>query len=72
MGKGEKVQGEGNYDAAEHYREKTEEFIDSGKVERQQEDLANIGDSEEKDLEKAEEAGKERAKEEDPLVKERK
>lgn len=68
MNKDDKVQGEGNYDAARNYREKTEKFVESGKVEQQKEDLTNISKAEQAELEKAEQIGKERALEENPAV----
>lgn len=55
-----KNQGEGDREAARHYDEKTREFVDSGKVD---EAARNAEDDP-----KAEEKGKERAKEFDPEV----
>lgn len=64
----DKMKGEGDYEAARHYREKTEEFVDKGKVEQQTEDRRAVDSAEQEELEKAERAGEERAKEKDPSV----
>lgn len=64
----DKRQGEGDYEAARHYREKTEEFVDKGKVEQQTEDRRAADPAEKEALERAEKAGEERAKEKDPAV----
>ena len=69
MNKNDKVQGEGDYDAARNYRKSTEEFVDSGKVEQQEEDRRDIDEAERAELEEAEETGKEHAKERDPTLK---
>lgn len=59
------VQGEGNKEAAREYNEKTREFVESGKVEEAAEKARNQDATE---AEKAEEAGRERAGEQDPAV----
>jgi hypothetical protein len=64
----DKTQGEGDYEAARHYREKTEDFVDKGKVEQQAEDRRAVDSAEKEELERAEQAGKSRAKEKDPSV----
>jgi len=64
----DKTQGEGDYEAARHYREKTEDFVDKGKVEQQTEDRRAVSDAEKAELERAEQAGESRAKEKDPSV----
>lgn len=64
-----KNQGEGNREAARHYNEKTEEFVKSGQVDQKAREAADVSKGEEKKLRQAEEAGKSRAKEEDPAVK---
>lgn len=61
-------QGEGDREAARHYNEATEEFVESGKVQQQQEDRKNISEAEKAELERAEEAGKDRSHEHDPAV----
>ena len=65
MGDQPKNQGEGNREAAERYNRETQDFVESGKVDEAAE-RAKEGDTEE--MKKAEEKGKERAKEFDPNV----
>lgn len=60
-----KIQGEGDIESARRYNEKTREYVKSGKVE---EAARKAGKGDPKEMEKAEEAGKERAKEFDPSV----
>jgi hypothetical protein len=61
--------GEGDPEAARHYNEATQDFVESEKVQEQEEDRRNIPESEKKKLEEAEKTGAEHAKEEDPAVK---
>lgn len=56
-------QGEGNREAARRYAEKTQDFVDSGKVEEAARNAANMSDQERKEAEQAEETGKSHAKE---------
>lgn len=58
-------QGEGDRKSAERYNKETQEFVKSGKVEDAAKKAA--GQSRE-EAERAEKAGRERAKEEDPEV----
>ena len=65
MGQKPTNQGEGDRESAKRYNRNTQEFVKSGKVE----DAARrAGDADPKELEKAEKAGKEHAKELDPSV----
>lgn len=64
----ETVQGEGNYDAARTYNESTREFVASGQVEEAAREAAPADEGEAAELLQAEQAGKDRAKEEDPAV----
>jgi hypothetical protein len=64
----ERVQGEGNYDAARRYRRETEQFVESGRVDEAAQAAVPTSDDEAAELEQAERAGKERAAEEDPLL----
>lgn len=57
--------GEGDREADRHYREKTRDFVESGKVDEAAEKARNQDPEE---AEKAEEAGRKRAKEVDPEV----
>jgi len=54
--------GEGNAEADRNYREATEEFVKSGKVEEQKQDRRNVSEDEKEKLEEAEEAGKKPAR----------
>jgi hypothetical protein len=58
-----KNEGEGNKTADRHYRDATESFIKSGKVDKAARDAEKAMESDErKELEKAEEKGKSHAK----------
>lgn len=57
--------GEGDRESAKRYNRNTQEFVESGKVE---EAAKRAGDADPRELEKAEKAGKKRAKELDPAV----
>jgi hypothetical protein len=56
------VQGEGNYEAAREYNERTRRFIDSGRVDEAAREAEPDNAEEAKELKEAEEAGKRRAK----------
>ena len=64
----DKVQGEGDYDAARRYDKAAKEFAESGKVEPAAHDAAPHDADEAKDLERAEAEGKSHSKGEGPLV----
>jgi hypothetical protein len=55
--------GEGDREADRHYRERTEKFVKSGKVE---EAARKAGEQDPEEARQAEEAGRQRAKEDDP------
>lgn len=57
--------GEGDREADRHYREKTRDFVESGKVDEAAE---KARDQDPEEAEKAEKAGRRRAKEVDPEV----
>ncbi|MGE3401730.1 MAG: hypothetical protein AB7K63_04025 [Vicinamibacterales bacterium] len=63
--------GEGNYKASQRYREKTEAFVESGRVDEAAENAAPESADEARELEDAERAGRERMKEEDPQLRRR-
>jgi hypothetical protein len=65
MGDNPKNQGEGDRESAKRYNEKTQEYVESGKVD---EAARKAGEADPKELEQAEKAGKKRAKELDPAV----
>lgn len=58
-------QGEGDRESARHYNENTKKFVESGKVD---EAARKAGKGDKQELERAEQAGKDRAKELDPAV----
>ena len=63
---GDKEHGEGNYAASRQYNEAAKKFAQSGKVERAAREAAPKTPAEADELRRAEDAGKSRAKEEDP------
>ncbi|MBA2548336.1 MAG: hypothetical protein H0V16_07735 [Burkholderiaceae bacterium] len=65
---GSEVQGEGDYKAARRYNESTREFIKDNDVTEAARDAEPETAAEEQQLERAEQAGRERAKDEDPLL----
>lgn len=65
---GDRIQGEGDYDAARRYDKSARDFAQSGKVGPAADRAAPRNDGEAQELERAEEAGKSRAKGEDPGV----
>jgi hypothetical protein len=64
----DRVHGEGNYAASRQYNEATKRFVDSGQVDDAAAEAAPRDESEARELERAEQAGRARAKEEDPEV----
>jgi hypothetical protein len=65
------AQGEGNHEADRRYREDTERFIASGKVEEAAREAQRAVAEEGEELEAAEQEGRSRVAEEDPEVKKR-
>jgi hypothetical protein len=64
----DRVQGEGNYDAAREYDEAQRKFVESGKVDAAARAAKPNSEAEEREMEEAERTGKSRAKEEDPAL----
>jgi hypothetical protein len=62
----DKVHGEGNYAASKQYNEATRKFVQSGKVDEAARKAAPGNAREAEEMRRAEDAGKRRAKEEDP------
>ncbi|MGZ8993094.1 MAG: hypothetical protein ACXW16_03675 [Burkholderiaceae bacterium] len=62
------VQGEGDYKAARRYNEATREFVKEEDVAAAARDAEPKSAGEEQELERAEQAGRQRAKDEDPLL----
>lgn len=65
---GDALQGEGNYTAARRYNTETADFAKSGRVEQAARDAAPDSAEEARSLERAEDEGRSRAREEDPTV----
>jgi hypothetical protein len=63
--KRERIQGEGDKEAAREYNEATREFVESGKVDEAAERARG---QDPREAERAEREGEERAKEKDPAV----
>jgi hypothetical protein len=61
-------QGEGNKEADRHYREKTRDFVESGRVDEAARRSAPTSAEEAEELRRAEEEGRSHAKEEDPAL----
>ena len=62
------VRGEGNYAASRQYDDATKRYVESGRVEDAARAAAPRSQAEARDMEKAEDAGKRRAKGEDPAL----
>ena len=67
-GEPNQVQGEGDYEATRRYRKRTEEFLENNDVEKAALRAAPDDAQEAEELEQAEEAGRNRAKAEDPAL----
>jgi ribonuclease D len=65
---GSEVQGEGDYKAARRYNEATREFVKEEDVSEAARDAEPQDAREEQQMEHAEQAGRQRAKDEDPLL----
>lgn len=59
-------EGEGNKTADRNYREATTEFVQSERGKREIENAGNVSPEQEKDIRRAEEQAKQRAKDHDP------
>jgi hypothetical protein len=64
----DKVQGEGNYEAARRYNDAAREHAKSADVAEEARDAQPTDEREERELQDAEDAGRARALEEDPLL----
>ena len=64
----DKVQGEGDYEAARRYEEKMRDHVQHHDIEREARDAEPASQGEEREMERAEEIGKRRAKGEDALL----
>lgn len=63
------VEGEGSYKGSKDYNERTRKFVESGKVEDAARDAEPKNSEEKHAMQKAERLGKEKAKGEDPALK---
>lgn len=59
-------EGEGNKTADRNYREATKEFVESERGKREIQNAGNVSPEQEKDIRRAEEQAKQRAKDHDP------
>jgi len=59
-------EGEGNKTADRNYRKATKEFVESERGQEEIKNAGNVSPSEEKDIRRAEEQAKQRAKDHDP------
>jgi hypothetical protein len=64
----DQVEGEGSYSGTRDYNERTKEFLKSGKAEKAARDAAPQSEEEARAMQKAERIGKQRAKGEDPAL----
>lgn len=62
------VQGEGDYEAARRFNEDSRKFVQSGKVEAAAKAASPTSERERDEMQRAEQAGKARSKEEDPQI----
>lgn len=69
MGSNDKVQGEGDYEAARNYRRKLEDHVENHDVDKEARDAAPKNADEAAEMKHAEAAGKSQAKELDPALK---
>ena len=65
---GQKIQGEGDYEATRRFRKRTEEYLENNDVEKAAIRAAPETAAEAEELEAAEAQGKSRAKGEDPAL----
>ena len=69
MERKDKVEGEGSYKGTQDYNRRTEKFVDSGKVDEAARQAEPKSEEERQAMQKAERIGKQRAKGEDPALK---
>lgn len=68
MERKDKVEGEGSYKGTKDYNQRTEKFIDSGKVDEAARRAEPKSEEERQAMQKAERIGKQHAKGEDPAL----
>jgi len=64
----DQVEGEGSYTGSKDYNERTQKFVDSGKVDEAARNAEPQNEQERQAMQKAERVGKEKAKGEDPAL----
>jgi hypothetical protein len=64
----DKVEGEGSYSGSKDYNERTKKFVESGNVEKAGQEAKPKSEQEAHEMQKAERMGKQRAKGEDPAL----
>ena len=69
MERKDKVEGEGSYSGTKDYNERTRKFMDQGKVDEAARRAEPQSEEERQAMQKAERVGKQRAKGEDPALK---
>jgi hypothetical protein len=69
MGTTPRNEGEGNKTADRNYREATQKFVESERGRDEIEKAGDVDEREQRDIERAEQQAKRRAKEHDPLEK---
>jgi hypothetical protein len=72
MGTTPRNEGEGNKTADRNYREATQKFVESERGRKEIDKAGRVSPSEEREIERAEEQAKQRAKEHDPAERSRK
>ena len=68
MERKDKVEGEGSYNGSKDYNERTKKFVDSGKVDEAARNAEPKSEEEKQAMQKAERIGREKAKDEDPAL----
>ena len=68
MERKDKVEGEGSYKGTKDYNQRTEKFVDSGKVDEAARRAQPKNEEERQAMQKAERIGKQHAKGEDPAL----
>ena len=72
MERKDKVEGEGSYSGSKDYNQRTKKFVESGKVDEAARAAKPKSEQEAHEMQKAERIGKQRAKGEDPALKDSK
>jgi hypothetical protein len=68
MERKDKVEGEGSYTGTKDYNQRTKKFVDAGKVDEAAREAEPRSEEEKRAMQKAERTGKQKAKGEDPAL----